>query len=195
MADMERPALTDEDKRRLLRLARGSLEHYLRTGGTGRADALGVEVTPGMSAVMGAFVTLHKQGRLRGCIGEIHPRRALYEAVIEQAVNAGVNDMRFERVVPEELEEIDFEISALTPPHPIDAPEEIVIGKHGVILEKGGRRAVFLPQVAPEQGWGLEEMLEHLSLKAGLHPDAWREGAGFSVFEAVVFGERDRESA
>ena len=74
-------------------------------------------------------------------------------------------------------------------PRPVASSEDIVIGKHGIILEKDGRKAVFLPQVAVEQSWELEETLSHLSRKAGLSADAWKDGASFSVFEAVVFGE------
>ncbi|NCC50139.1 MAG: AmmeMemoRadiSam system protein B [Spartobacteria bacterium] len=184
--------LTMEDKTNLLRLARGTLTHYLKTRRTPTPTALDIDVTPGMKEIMGAFVTLHKNGQLRGCIGEIFPRRALYEAVIEHAVNSGVNDTRFPPVNASELPELDFEISALSRPERVSSFNDIVIGKHGVVLHKGGRQAVFLPQVAPEQGWGLEETLTHLSMKAGLPPDAWREGASFDVFEAIVFGEHDR---
>jgi AmmeMemoRadiSam system protein A len=142
-----------------------------------------------MRTVMGAFVTLHKRGQLRGCIGEIFPRRALVEAVAEQAINAAFHDPRFPRLHAGELDEIDIEISALTPPHPVESYDEIVIGRHGVVLEKNGRSAVFLPQVAPEQGWGLEETLTHLALKAGLASSDWKSGCRFEVFEAIVFGE------
>ena len=86
--------------------------------------------------------------------------------------------------------EIDIEISMLTPPRPVASWRDIVIGKHGMVLTKGGRSAVFLPQVAPEQGWGIEETLTHLAMKAGLSPGAWREGAEFLVFEAQVIQEK-----
>ena len=192
-AAMTEPAtalpLTQEDKERLLTLARETLRFYLETGKTPTPEELGVEITPAMEQTMGAFVTLHEHGRLRGCIGEIEPRRPLYQAVMANAVNAGVKDYRFPNVVPDEMPELEFEISALTPPQPVESPERIVIGKHGMTIEKAGRRAVFLPQVAPEQGWDRDTTLGHLCMKAGLPPDAWREDAAFTVFEAIVFGE------
>jgi len=150
---------------------------------------MGLDASSGMRETMGAFVTLHKHGQLRGCIGEIVPRRPLYEAVMDHAVNAALNDHRFPPVEAQELSDLHFEISALTPPKPVDSYQDIEVGRHGMTLEKHGRRAVFLPQVAPEQGWDIAETLTHLATKAGLPPDAWEEGASYTVFEAVVFGE------
>jgi AmmeMemoRadiSam system protein A len=138
---------------------------------------------------MGVFVTLHENGDLRGCIGEIFPRRPLVEAVMEQALNAAFEDPRFSPVVAAELPKIHVEISALTPPAPVNSWRDIVIGKHGMVLTKNGRSAVFLPQVAPEQGWDIATTLTHLSLKAGLPSHAWKEGAEYLVFEAIVFHE------
>ena len=181
--------LSEEDKAQLLILARATLEHYMKNGRMPAPDEFGIEITPPMKQVMGAFVTLKKRGQLRGCIGEIFPRRALYEAVMDHAVNAGLRDHRFKPVTAAEIPELHFEISALTPPHPVDSYRDIEIGRHGMVVEKGGRSAVYLPQVAPEQGWDIEETLGHLSMKAGLSPDAWREGAAFTVFEAIVFHE------
>ncbi|RPJ45506.1 MAG: AMMECR1 domain-containing protein, partial [Candidatus Latescibacterota bacterium] len=89
--------------------------------------------------------------------------------------------------------DVELEISVLTPSRPIRDPDEIVPGRDGVVLQKGGKSAVFLPQVATEQGWSREEMLDHLSRKAGLPAGAWREGATFSVFQAEVFSEKDVE--
>jgi hypothetical protein len=183
------PSLSREDREHLLALARRSLAYYLEHGKTPDPDTLDHPVTPGMKQVMGAFVTLHKRGRLRGCIGEIVPRRALYLAVIDHAVNAGVHDPRFPPVTPDELPLLEFEISALTPPVPVNSPDQIQLGRHGIVLSKNGRNAVFLPQVAPEQGWDLDETLTHLSLKARLPADAWKRDAVFQVFEAIVFSE------
>lgn len=185
-----RPSLTDEDKSRLLKLARGVLEDYVKNGKTATPETLGIELTPGMKRVMGAFVTLNENGELRGCIGEIFPRRPLYKAVMDHAVNAAVHDYRFRPVTADELPEIEMDISALTPPRPVDSYNNIMLGKHGMVLEKNGRSAVFLPQVAPEQGWNLEQTLSHLAMKAGLPADAWKDGASFTVFEAIVFSEK-----
>lgn len=190
---MPKPAseftLTADDQQALLKLARGTIQHYLERGRPPKPEELGLVVSSNMQQVAGAFVTLHKRGDLRGCIGEIVPRRPVYQAIIEQAVNAAVNDYRFNPVTADELPGLHVEISVLTPPADVKSWRDIVIGRHGMILSKGGRSAVFLPQVAPEQGWGIEETLTHLSMKAGLPPDAWREGASYKVFEAVVFGE------
>lgn len=136
----------------------------------------------------GVFVTLNEpNGNLRGCIGNILPVATLAESLWERAQDAALRDPRFEPVRPEELPRLRFEISILTKPTPIDSPAQIQIGKHGVVLKKGFRSAVFLPQVAVEQNWDRETMLTHLSLKAGLSPNAWQSGASFSVFEAQVF--------
>jgi AmmeMemoRadiSam system protein A len=116
----------------------------------------------------------------------------LYKSVIFNAINAGVNDRRFLPVTEAECNDITIEISALTPPAPIASPEKIRIGIDGVVLSKNGYGAVFLPQVAPEQGWDVNQMLTQLSLKAGLPADAWKEGASFLVFQADVFGENEK---
>ena len=127
---------------------------------------------------------------LRGCIGEIAPRRPLYKAVIAQAVNSAVNDYRFRNVTAPEMKDIDIEISALTPPHKIKSYKDIKLGRDGIILHKDRHGAVFLPQVAPEQGWNLDETLTHLARKAGLSGDAWKKDCEFQVFQAIVFGEK-----
>jgi AmmeMemoRadiSam system protein A len=109
--------------------------------------------------------------------------------VITNAIYAAFADRRFSPVQKEECKEITIEISALTPPSPVASAQEIRIGTDGMVLSKDGHSAVFLPQVAPEQGWDLETTLANLSMKAGLAPDAWKEGASFQVFQAEVFGE------
>ena len=182
--------LSEEDCTRLLALARETIEQALRTNAARASAAEPTELTAGMKAVRGGFVTLNKRGQLRGCIGEIVSRREIWKVVREQAVNAALRDPRFSPVQAGELSEIDIEISILTPPRPVSSWQEIVIGKHGMVLSKLGRSAVFLPQVAPEQGWGIEETLTHLSMKAGLPQDAWRSGADYLVFEAQVIHER-----
>ena len=136
----------------------------------------------------GVFVTLHDaSGDLRGCIGNILPVATLAEGLWGRAQDAALNAPRFDPVTPAELSSLSIEISVLSRPVPVASPNDIEIGKHGILLKKRGRSAVFLPQVAPEQGWNLETTLNHLALKAGLAPGAWREGASFEVFEAEVF--------
>ena len=182
--------LSEEDKAQLLVLARTTLESHVKTGRTPKPDEIGIKITPAMSQNMGAFVTLTKNGQLRGCIGEILPRRPLYKVVIEHAIDSGVNDHRFNPVTAAELPLLHYEITAWPKdPTPVASYKDIVIGQHGIVFEKNGRKALFLPQVAPEQGWGLEETLTHLSMKAGLSADAWKEGASFSVFEGIIFSE------
>ncbi len=177
------------DRTNLLKLARATLEYAVRHGKAPEVRDTGVTIRPGMQQVLGGFVTLNKQHELRGCIGEIAPRRAIWQVVLEQTVNAALHDPRFERVTPDEARELKIDISALTPPRPVPSYQEIVIGRHGMTLAKHGRSAVFLPQVATEQGWDLATTLTHLARKAGLPADAWREGATFTVFEAQVFHE------
>lgn len=183
--------LDEEDRAQLLKLARVTLEYAVRNRGRMPApEDAGVTIRPGMQQVMGGFVTLNVHHELRGCIGEIFPRREIWKVVRERAVSAALEDPRFPPVSTNELKEIVIDISALTPPRPVSSYQEIVIGKHGMTLSKNGRSAVFLPQVAPEQGWDLATTLTHLARKAGLAGDAWKDGAEFTVFEAQVFSEK-----
>jgi MEMO1 family protein len=179
--------LTDEQKKTLLTLARDALA--ARVGGKPFPEETGYQLDDRLRQNSGAFVTLHKQGQLRGCIGYIEPVAQLFRSIMDNAESAALHDTRFHPVTPPELTEIDIEISVLTVPQRVAGYQNIVIGTHGMILKKGWARAVFLPQVAPEQGWNLEETLSHLSMKAGLQPAAWRTDAEFSVFEAIVFDE------
>ena len=137
------------------------------------------------------FVTLHDaNGRLRGCIGNIVAYESLGDNITHNAVNAALNDPRFPAVSATELDSITIEISILTPMEAIASIDEFEIGKHGIVLLCNGRSAVFLPQVAPEQGWDKATTLAHLSLKAGLAQNGWQsEAATFQVFEAIVFSE------
>jgi AmmeMemoRadiSam system protein B/AmmeMemoRadiSam system protein A len=182
-------ALTQEDHKKLLLLARRTIEFYLQKGIVPTPEELGVPVSEAMKIRRAAFVTLNKNSDLRGCIGEIFPSQSLYKSVIANAINAAVNDWRFTPVTKDELSSIKIEISALTVPQSIESYNQIRIGTDGVVLSKGGQMALFLPQVATEQSWTLEEMLTHLSLKAGLPENAWKSGASFKVFQAEVFGE------
>lgn len=185
----EQAMLSEPDRQTLLRLARATLERCTTGGAMPSLEELGLELGPGLRQTMGGFVTLHQAGDLRGCIGEIFPKREIWRVVREQARNAALHDPRFPAVTSPETASIRIEISALTPPRPVLSYRDIVIGRHGVVLNKQGRSAVFLPQVAPEQGWTLETTLSQLARKAGLPSEAWRENADFLVFEAEVFGE------
>ena len=175
-----------------LRLARAGLERGVAAG---REVVFDFESLRGEGFVLGGkfedeygvFVTLKKGGDLRGCIGNILPYASLAESIWGRAQDAALGDPRFPDVDESELSRISVEISVLSHPVEVGSYEEIVIGRHGVILEKGGRSSVFLPQVAPEQGWDVEETLANLCWKAGLGADSWREGARLKVFEAQVF--------
>ena len=189
----ERDAVLDADARKfLLRVARASMETAVR-GVAMRPprEELASNAPKSTLAKMGAFVTLNDRitGALRGCIGEILPMRPLVEAVAVRAVDAALHDPRFPPVSERELSSLRVEVSALTPPKRIASWNDIVLGRDGMTLEKNGRFAVFLPQVAPEQGWDLPTTLSYLAQKAGLASDAWREGAQFETFQAEVFHE------
>jgi len=137
------------------------------------------------------FVTLKKRGELRGCIGEIVPEKSLYRLVGSVALKSALEDPRFRPLRHEELKDVEIEISVLTPPAPVAGADDVIAGRDGVILKKDGRSAVFLPQVATEQGWGRDKMLDELCLKAGLPAGSWRKGAQFLTFQAEVFSETD----
>jgi AmmeMemoRadiSam system protein A len=139
----------------------------------------------------GAFVTLHKKGELRGCIGYIEGIKPLAETVRENACNASTEDPRFPAVMAAELKEIDIEVSVMSPLRKIDSAQEVIAGKHGVILKKGWNQGVFLPQVATEQGWDRETFLKNLGRKAGLDINAYKT-AELQVFTAEVFGEKEK---
>ena len=182
-------SLTQKDKQNLLLLARRTIESYLQNGQASTPEQLGVTVTDAIKTKRAAFVTLKKNSDLRGCIGDVFPRQSLYKSVIANAINAAVNDWRFSPVTRDELAGIKIEISALTVPQPIDSYNQIRLGTDGIVLNKAGYSALFLPQVAPEQKWTIEETLTHLSIKAGLPPDGWKKDASLLVFQAEVFGE------
>ena len=136
----------------------------------------------------GAFTTLHLRGKLRGCIGYVFPTSPLYRTVAETARAAALDDPRFHPVAAEEVTALKVEISVLSPLRPI-APEEIVIGKHGLVVSQGSRRGLLLPQVPVEWNWEAQTFLAQTCLKAGLAADAWRYGAELQAFTAEVFSE------
>ncbi len=145
---------------------------------------------PAFEQERAVFVTLHKHGDLRGCIGTLEARQPLAEEVRSSAISAATQDPRFPPVTADELDEVHIEISVLSPMRKVKSADEIIVGKHGVVVSQGMRRGVFLPQVAPQQGWDRETMLSNLCAhKAGLPPDAWKHGADLFVFTCQVFEE------
>lgn len=181
------PTLSEEARRQLLTLARGTLEADFRGEppprlGSDRAETFGEP--------RALFVTLRKQGQLRGCIGTLAPEGDLTRSVPRFARQAAFADPRFPALTAEELPACTIEISVLTPPRPVADAHEIVVGRDGLIIELGGRRGLLLPQVATEWGFDRERFLAEVSRKAGLPPDAWRHaGAQLWSFQAEVFAE------
>jgi len=180
-------ALDQAQKKELLRIARNSIETFVKTG-----KVLNVTVNDArLNETEGAFVTIRKAGALRGCIGNIMGQGPLYKTVRDMAVAAASQDPRFAPVTASELKDIDVEISVLSKPRRVKDASEIQLGKHGVIVSEGGHQGVFLPQVADETHWSKEEFLSQLcSQKAGLPPDAWKKpDTALYVFTADVFAE------
>ena len=140
----------------------------------------------------GAFVTLEKNGNLRGCIGYVQPIKPLWKAVKEMAVSASLKDPRFPPVEEDELPDITVEVSVLTVPHEIDDIEEIEVGKHGIIIKKGFQQGLLLPQVATDQGWDRKTFLQHTCRKAGLPTTAWQDqNTEIKIFSAQVFSREE----
>ena len=179
-------ALSADERRQLLTAARQAIGDALAGK---RIQPLSIEGAFGRRA--GIFVSLHKHGDLRGCIGYPSGGEPLGASVGECAVAAATGDPRFPRVTPSELADLDIEISVLTPIEPLVDPSDIVIGRDGLVIEHQQRRGLLLPQVATEYGWDRDTLLRQLCLKAGLARDAWKLGARLFRFEAEVFGERE----
>ncbi len=179
--------LPDEDRAALLRLARRAITSAV-TGK--RLDGAG-PLSPVLLQPSGVFVSLHRRGRLRGCIGQIDPTEPLGHAVMRCAVAAALEDPRFDPVLPLELAEIEIELSVLSPMRLI-APHEIEVGRHGLMVSRDGCRGLLLPQVASERAWSPERFLEETCHKAGLNPEAWKDPlTSVEGFTAEIFSERD----
>ncbi len=183
--------LSQEDKATLLKIAREAVESALKKEDRNFPDpaekADPGKYTASLSQKCGAFVTLHYKGKLRGCIGHMMGDMPLYRMIGEMALSAAFRDYRFGAVEKQELPDLAFEISVLSPLIKINDAAEIELGKHGILIEDRGRSGVFLPQVATETGWSKEEFLGHCSRdKAGLGWDGWKK-ANLYVFTATVF--------
>lgn len=196
---MNNARLTPEDGRALVCLARAAIEDRLLHNGALAATRNAVAITPALAEKRACFVTLqtpHADGHLelRGCIGSTEPRHPAHEATVASALDAAFDDPRFVPLLPQELLGLVVSVSVLTPMTPVPGAESIVVGRDGVVLEAGGRRALFLPEVAGEQGWTRIELLEHLGQKAGLQRNAWK-AARLSTFQSESFGETDGMAA
>ena len=185
---MVKMKFTDEERVLLLGLAREAIRNALKKMSPPKL----ISPPAGFTEMQSSFVTLHNSdGTLRGCIGNIEPFETLLESVPHNARNAAFHDPRFPPVASlEELREIVIEVSVLTPPEIISSIDDFIVGKHGIIMRKHNRGSVFLPQVPTEQEWDRDETLTHLSIKAGLAADAWKDAdCVFKVFESSYFSE------
>jgi AmmeMemoRadiSam system protein A len=175
---------SEADRRLLLQLARQAMTAHVHRQPVPEPDLTGVFAQPG-----GAFVTIHRHGDLRGCIGHIEANEPLGRVIARCAVAACSTDPRFPSVISSELVELELELSLLGPLEPIAGAEAIEIGTHGLVVEQGWRRGLLLPQVATEWKWDRETFLAHTCRTAGLPTDAWKKGAKIWRFEAEVFAE------
>ena len=178
----------ESDKRELLAIARRSIEAAVRNGR--QADTFQGPHSPGVTEPGAAFVTIHEAGRLRGCIGLMRFEVPLWQNVRDAAAAAALDDPRFRPVSEPELTALELEVSVLDPPVELADPSGFVAGRHGIVVERGARRALLLPQVAIEMGWDETKMLEAVCRKADLPADAWRaESTRLLVFESTCFSE------
>jgi len=181
-------SLSIEEKRELLCIAREAVKAAI-------AREIYVPSKPALANIetkAGAFVTLKERGELRGCIGLIEARYPLYEVIAEMAEKSAMCDPRFEPVRGEEFENLQIEISILSPLQKIDSVDEVEIGRHGLVIEKGFYRGLLLPQVATENNWTREEFLEYTCMKAGLDKESYKlPEVSLYVFSAEVFGEKE----
>jgi len=185
------PELTEAERATVFAIAEDTLA-WCVNGSSGAFSFHRYNLTDKLMVPTHTFVTLKREGRLRGCIGSLPPMEAppLYESVHQHTILAALRDRRFRQVSPAELAGIEIDVSLLSPVKDIKTIDEFVIGEHGIIVEQGGRHGVFLPEVAVEQKWTKEQTLNYVcSEKAGLSADAWRKGARMQVFSSVVISK------
>lgn len=179
--------LNKEEKNTLLSIARNTLEHYLKEGEVPEVEQS--EITEILKEPTGAFVTLTKKGNLRGCIGRFEAELPLYEVVQKMAVAAATKDVRFPGLEPEELDDINIEISVLTPMQKVESIDEITLGEDGIYIKEGNSSGTLLPQVAEKMQWNKEEFLGHCARdKAGIGWDSWKDAEVYK-YQAIVFHE------
>ena len=181
--------LSKEERKKLLEIAQESVETYVKT----KKILQFKNDLPALEKHLGAFVTIKKSGQLRGCIGIFEPKIPLYQVVIEMAISAATKDSRFYPITEDELKDLKYEISVLSPLKKVNSWRDIEIGKHGVQVKQGLHSGVFLPQVATENNWDLDSFMSQLcSQKAGLPADCWKNPeTDIYIFTAQVFGEKD----
>ncbi len=184
---------SDSDGVELVKMARKSVTKFLKKD----SKVSDIVFNSKFDFNSGVFVTLNKQDSLRGCIGYPLPIKKLSEGLIDAAISAAIQDIRFNPVVADELDQITFEVTVLTPPVEIKVKQpseylmEIKVGKDGLIVENPHTSGLLLPQVPTEQDWKVEEFLEHTCQKAGLEKDAWKyKETKISKFQGVIFKEK-----
>ena len=177
---------TPEERAILLRLAHEAIESALE-----HRELSTVASTSHLAELRGAFTTLYLAGNLRGCVGYVFPVSPLYKTIAETARAAAFDDPRFSPVTREEAKHLTISLSILSSLSTI-TPDEIVIGKHGLVISFGGHKGLLLPQVPVEHGWDRIIFLEHTCRKAGLPAEAWQKGATIQAFTAEVFGESEQ---
>ncbi len=176
-------SLSSEEKTCLLQIARSTLDKFVQDNEIFQPQTDNLKFLSNK----GAFVTLKKRGQLRGCIGFIEPVLPLYQTIVQATIYAASRDARFPPVASSELSDIELEISVLTPLKKINALKEVEVGRDGLLIAKGTRRGLLLPQVPVENHWSKQTFLQQACLKAGLSKDAWKSGAEIYTFEAIVF--------
>jgi AmmeMemoRadiSam system protein A len=179
--------VSEKDQELLLQLARNAIKTTVLKG---RQLPIVHSLSRLLREKRGVFVTLWLEGELRGCIGFPYPTKPLVEAVQEASVCAALQDFRFPPVREDEVSRIEIEISVLTQPKEVK-PEQVKVGIHGLIISKGSRSGLLLPQVAMDYHWDSKTFLEQTCVKAGLPKNAWKEDAKIYGFEAQVFAEVD----
>jgi AmmeMemoRadiSam system protein A len=184
-AAIGQPEFSPEERSLLLKLAHEAIASALEN----REISLNPP-TPHLAEPRGAFTTLYAQGILRGCVGYILPTASLYRTVVNTARGAAFEDTRFWPVVAEELPDLKVSLSILSLPQPIQ-PEQIEIGRHGLLVSQAGHRGLLLPQVPGEHGWDRMAFLEQTCKKAGLPLNAWEHGAKIEAFTAEIFEDRN----
>jgi AmmeMemoRadiSam system protein A len=187
---MENIELTLEHKKTLVKIARESIISAVNGKAVPRYKINDVV----LNTMCGAFVSLHADGNLRGCIGNITAETPLWETVRNMAIESALRDPRFPPISPYELENVDIEISVLSPLKRIKNLEEIKVGKHGLFIKKGFYQGLLLPQVATDYKWNKIQFLEQTCYKAGLGKDCYKkETTEIFIFSAIVFGEKELE--
>ena len=183
--------MDEKDKKVLLQIARESVESAVK--GTSKDQTQAEPFSPELKRKNGAFVTLRTCGKLRGCIGRMVSDIPLHKLVSEMAVSAATEDSRFKQIQSSELDDLEIDISVLSPLQKVEDPLDFELGIHGIYIKRDSAIGCFLPQVAVDTGWAKEEFLSQCcSVKAGLSPDAWKKGdVDVHIFTSEIISEKD----